>query len=673
MSTARSYLETVRERVVIYDGATGTNLQLRELSAHDFGGESLEGCNEMLCLTRPDVVQELHRSFLEVGVDVVETNSFGSLPIVLAEYQIADRAEELARASARLAKEVASGYSTPDRPTLRRRQHGAGHEASHPRPDQLRRPTRRLRGARPRAARRRSRPAPRRDLLRPPPGQGRHPGVPPCDAPRRTRGADPGAGDHRADRPDAARHRDRRGPLHARRHEARRHRHELRDRPGRDVRIAAAPVRTGAHAHLGAAQRRPALGRRRQDALRPVSRRARRAPLGVRPRARCLGHRRLLRHDARAPRQGRRGLRRPRARPSVAGARAVGRLAVRCGALSSRSSPSSSSASARMPTARSDSATRCSPATGTRRSPWHATRRGGRPPARRLRRLHRCRRRAGHDRGGAAASRPSRPSRSSSTPPRPRSSRRRCSGSAGDPSSTRSTSRTETLRAPGSTASSAWHATTAPRSSAPASTPTGQARTAEWKLRAARAIHDLAVGRYGLEPADLLFDPLALPLSTGMEESRRDGIETIEAIRRIKSELPGVHTVLGLSNVSFGLSPAARQLLNSVFLHECVQAGLDAAIVHAGQDPAPAPHLGRGPRDLPRSHLRPAPRGLRPALGADRGLRGRERGVALGDRGPLRLDRRAPARAAHRGRRPQRPRDRARRGARRRASPPSTS
>ena len=111
----------------------------------------------------------------------------------------------------------------------------------------------------------------------------------------------------------------------------------------------------------------------------------------------------------------------------------------------------------------------------------------------------------------------------------------------------------------------------------------GQARTADWKLRAAKAIHDLAVGRYGLEPADLLFDALALPLSTGMEESRRDGIETIEAIRRIKTELPGVHTVLGLSNVSFGLSPAARQVLNSVFLHECVQAGLDAAIVHAGK------------------------------------------------------------------------------------------
>jgi 5-methyltetrahydrofolate--homocysteine methyltransferase len=111
----------------------------------------------------------------------------------------------------------------------------------------------------------------------------------------------------------------------------------------------------------------------------------------------------------------------------------------------------------------------------------------------------------------------------------------------------------------------------------------GQARTADWKVRSATAIRDIAVDRYGLRPQDLLFDPLALPLSTGMEESRKDGIETIEGIRRIKAELPGVYTVLGLSNVSFGLNPAARQVLNSVFLHECVQAGLDAAIVHASK------------------------------------------------------------------------------------------
>ncbi|MGE3622173.1 MAG: vitamin B12 dependent-methionine synthase activation domain-containing protein, partial [Acidimicrobiia bacterium] len=111
----------------------------------------------------------------------------------------------------------------------------------------------------------------------------------------------------------------------------------------------------------------------------------------------------------------------------------------------------------------------------------------------------------------------------------------------------------------------------------------GQARTAEWKLAAARAIHDLATQRYGLEPGDLIFDPLALTLATGIEESRRDGIETLEGIRLIKAELPGVYTTLGLSNISFGLNPAARHVLNSVFLHEAVEAGLDSAIVHAAR------------------------------------------------------------------------------------------
>ncbi|MEA3217217.1 MAG: 5-methyltetrahydrofolate--homocysteine methyltransferase, partial [Acidimicrobiia bacterium] len=111
----------------------------------------------------------------------------------------------------------------------------------------------------------------------------------------------------------------------------------------------------------------------------------------------------------------------------------------------------------------------------------------------------------------------------------------------------------------------------------------GQARDVEWKLRVARRIQDLAVNRYGLEPQDLLFDALTFPLSTGDEDLRGDAMATIEAIRRIKAELPGVYTTLGVSNVSFGLNPAARHVLNSVFLHECVQAGLDSAIVHAAK------------------------------------------------------------------------------------------
>ena len=83
--------------------------------------------------------------------------------------------------------------------------------------------------------------------------------------------------------------------------------------------------------------------------------------------------------------------------------------------------------------------------------------------------------------------------------------------------------------------------------------------------------------------SDLIFDALTFPLSTGDDDLRKDAIATIEAIRRIKAEIPGAFTTLGLSNVSFGLKPSARHALNSVFLHECTQAGLDSAIVNASK------------------------------------------------------------------------------------------
>jgi 5-methyltetrahydrofolate--homocysteine methyltransferase len=108
------------------------------------------------------------------------------------------------------------------------------------------------------------------------------------------------------------------------------------------------------------------------------------------------------------------------------------------------------------------------------------------------------------------------------------------------------------------------------------------ARTAERKISIARRIRDLAV-KYGLKDGDILFDPLVLPISTGIEEDRRNALETIEGTRRISRELPDCHTVVGLSNVSFGLKPAARVVLNSAFLHELMEAGLTAAIVHASK------------------------------------------------------------------------------------------
>jgi 5-methyltetrahydrofolate--homocysteine methyltransferase len=108
----------------------------------------------------------------------------------------------------------------------------------------------------------------------------------------------------------------------------------------------------------------------------------------------------------------------------------------------------------------------------------------------------------------------------------------------------------------------------------------GQARTAEWKLRVARRLIEDLTNNWQMKTGDILIDALTFPIATGQEETRRDGIETLEAIRQLKAEYPDVQTTLGVSNVSFGLNPAARVVLNSVFLHECVAAGLDSAIVH---------------------------------------------------------------------------------------------
>jgi 5-methyltetrahydrofolate--homocysteine methyltransferase len=108
----------------------------------------------------------------------------------------------------------------------------------------------------------------------------------------------------------------------------------------------------------------------------------------------------------------------------------------------------------------------------------------------------------------------------------------------------------------------------------------GMALTADKKAAIAHRIHDLAVNKYGLDPTDLIFDALTLPISTGQEEYRTAGIETLKAVERIKKELPQVKTILGVSNISFGLDAYPRRVLNSVFMHEAVDHGLDMAIVN---------------------------------------------------------------------------------------------
>ena len=108
----------------------------------------------------------------------------------------------------------------------------------------------------------------------------------------------------------------------------------------------------------------------------------------------------------------------------------------------------------------------------------------------------------------------------------------------------------------------------------------GQARDADWKLKVSRRLVNDLTGKWGMRTCDILIDCLTFPIATGQEETRKDGIETLKAIRLLKEEFPEVQTTLGVSNISFGLNPAARIVLNSVFLAEAVKAGLDSAIVH---------------------------------------------------------------------------------------------
>ncbi|MFD1674563.1 methionine synthase [Alicyclobacillus fodiniaquatilis] len=109
-------ISLLKERILILDGAMGTMIQQRELTADDFGGAALEGCNEYLNVTRPDVIRDIHAGYLAAGADIVETNSFGSTPLVLAEYDLADQAFEISRLAAQLAREAADAYSTREKP-----------------------------------------------------------------------------------------------------------------------------------------------------------------------------------------------------------------------------------------------------------------------------------------------------------------------------------------------------------------------------------------------------------------------------------------------------------------------------------------------------------------------------------------------------------------------------
>ena len=582
MSKEKTYLEAARERVLIYDGATGTNLQLRELSARDFGGDSLEGCNEMLCITRPDVVQDLHRSFLEVGVDVVETNSFGCLPFVLAEYKVAERTEELARAAARLAREVANDYSTADRPRYVAGSMGPGTKL--PTLGQVSFADLRdgyevlARGLLEGGA----------DLLLIETVYDLLQAKAAIQAARRAMahtgrkvpiqvqvtieltgrmllGSEVGAALCTLDamKPDVIGMNCATGPVEM--YEA------LRYLSGQARTLISALPNAGLPSVLDGKMHYDLTPDALAEHLSVFIR-----ELGISIVGGCCGT--TPEHLAKVVQ-------------ACADLEPAPRSAVY--------EPSAASLYTAVPFEQELSFLvigERTNANGSKRfreamleQDWETTVTMARDQAREgAHLLDVCVDYTGADGVRDMTEVAQRFATQSSIPlvidtteaPVAEAALQWIGGRPvlnsvnledGDAPGTRLDRFLTLARDYGAAVICTCIDTE------------GQARTADWKLRAAKSIHDLAVGRYGLEASDLLIDPLALPLSTGMEESRRDGIETIEAISRIKAELPGVHTVLGLSNVSFGLAPPARQLLNSAFLHECVQAGLDAAIVHAGK------------------------------------------------------------------------------------------
>jgi len=574
---AGSYLEAVRERVVVFDGATGTNLQLRGLTADDFGGPALEGCNEVLVDTRPDVVADLHRSFLEVGCEVVETDSFGASSFTLAEYGLGDRSYELNLKAARVAREVADGYGAWVAGSI-------GPGTKFPSLGQVR--FAELRDAYEVQARglldgdadlllvetvfdllqaksaiigcRRAMAAVGRQV----PLQVQ---VTMELTGRMLPGTEIGAALTALDamRPDVIGLNCATGP--AEMHEHLRH-------LSRHCRV---PISCLPNAGL------PSVvdGRMHYD-LTPEQLAEFHAgfvsDLGVTAVGGCCGttpeHLRAVVERCRdltpAPR-------RPVHEPGAASIYTAVPFRQETSFLVVGERTNANGSKRFREAMLSDD--------------WETCVAMGRDQVKEgAHILDVCVDYTGED-GVSDMDEIARrfitavsiPLMFDSTEPAVIEAGLQWIGGKavlnsvnledGDAPGTRLDRFLTLAREYGAAVVCTCIDTE------------GQARTAEWKLRAARAIHDLAVDRYGLEPGDLFFDALALPLSTGMEESRRDGIETLEGIRRIKAELPGVHTILGLSNVSFGLTPAARHVLNSVFLNECVEAGLDAAIVHAAR------------------------------------------------------------------------------------------
>ncbi|MEI6710293.1 MAG: methionine synthase, partial [Actinomycetota bacterium] len=567
---------------LIYDGATGTNLQLQDLTASDFGGADFEGCNEILVVTKPESIERLHRSFLDVGVDVIETNSFGSSSIVLNEYGIAERAHELSLASAQLARRVADSYASPGSPKFVAGSIGPG--TKFPTLGQI----------------------PYEELTR---------SYEEMAYALLEGGVDlllvetmfdllSGKAAINACHRAMARH-GRIVPIQAQ------VTIELTGRmlPGTEIGAALtalAPMGIdliGLNCATGPVEMYEPLRTLAESSPIPIS---------------CLPNAGLpsvvdgkmhydLTPEALAEHLAKfvseHGVRvvggccgtTPEHLARVVEAVSKAQPAKRTGELE----PSVASIYSSTAYSQENSVLMVGERTNANGSKkfrdamlagdWDTCVSIGREQIREgAHILDVCVDYTGADGVADMNEVMSRFATQSSVPlmvdtTETKVARQALSWIGGK--ALLNSVNLEEGQGPG-TRLDGFLSLAAEFGAGVVATcidEEGQARTAEWKVRAARNITEIATTKYGLSASDIFIDPLALPLSTGMEESRKDGIETIEAIRRIKAELPGVRTILGLSNISFGLNPAARQVLNSVYLHECSEAGLDAAIVHASK------------------------------------------------------------------------------------------
>ena len=578
----QTYLEAVNERVIVFDGAFGTFVQGLDLGPDDFGGPTLEGCNEMLCLTRPDVIRSMHEAFLSVGVDAIETASFGSFSTVLTEYDIPERAYELNVAAASLAREVASGFEADGRSRFVAGSIGPGtklpslgHIGFNELHDSYVEQARGLLDGgsdlflietcmdllQSKAAMQACRKA-MKSVGREVPIQVQ---VTMETTGRMLVGTEIGAAlvALEAMRPDVIGINCATGPAEMQEHL--RHLSQHSPIPISVLPNAGLPSVVDGRTHYDLTPAELASFHRHHV-----------VDLGITVVGGCCGttpeH---LRQVVEAVRNVTPAKRTPVLEPS----------------LTSLYSP--------VPIHQDNSFLIIGERTNTNGSKafrdlmlagdWDGCTKMGSDQVREgAHVIDVCVDYVG--RNGAIdmdeiasrfASQVSVPLVLDSTEPEVMEAALRHNGGR----AVLNSANLEDGEEPGSRLDRVFSLA---RDFGCAAVcllidERGQARDVEWKMEVAHRLHKIATERYGLRASDLIFDALTFPLGTGDADLRRDGMATIEAIRRIKSEIPGAFTTLGVSNVSFGLKPALRQVLNSVFLAECVEAGLDSAIVHASK------------------------------------------------------------------------------------------